>query len=123
MSLLLLNADRVVRTDVLIDAIWGERLPRKPNEALQTYMYRLRSTVPGDVLITRRANGYVLEVAPESVDLHRFRALVADGRPEEALALWRGEPFAGVPGLEPERTALAAEHLAVVLDLNDARLQ
>src|SRR3546814_1514504 len=59
--------------------------------------------------------------APESVDVHRFRALVADGRPEEALALWRGEPFAGVPGLEPERTALAAEHLAVLPDLKNGK--
>jgi DNA-binding SARP family transcriptional activator/tetratricopeptide (TPR) repeat protein len=122
LSLLLLNANRVVHTDVLIDAIWGERLPRKPNPALQNYVYRLRPTLPGDVLITRRLNGYVLEVAPESVDVHRFRALVADGRPEEALALWRGEPFAGVAGLEHERTALAAERLAVVLDLNEAQL-
>ncbi|MEV6241114.1 BTAD domain-containing putative transcriptional regulator [Lentzea sp. NPDC051838] len=123
MSLLLLNANRVVRTDALIDAIWGERLPRKPNEALHTYVYRLRPLLPRDVPITRRSNGYVLEVARESVDLHQFRALVADGRPEEALALWRGEPFAGVPGLEHERTALAAEHLAVLLDLNETRLR
>ena len=64
LSLLLLNANRVVPTDVLIDAIWGERLPRKPNAALQTYVYRLRPTLPRDVLITRRLNGYVLEVAP-----------------------------------------------------------
>src|SRR5687767_899417 len=123
LSLLLLNANRVVSTDVLIDAIWGERLPRKPNEALQNYVYRLRPTLPRDVLITRRSNGYVLEVAPESVDVHQFRALVADGRPEEALALWRGESVGVVLGVGHERAALADEHLAVVLDLNDAQLR
>ena len=55
-------------------------------------------------LILTRPGGYLLEVEPEAVDLLRFERLVDEARgiePErasrllrEALALWRGPPFA-----------------------------
>jgi hypothetical protein len=59
------------------------------------------------VPITRRAGGYVLTVDEQAVDLHRFRRLVTQARTtaddagalrlwEEAFALCRGEPFAGL---------------------------
>ncbi|MET9630870.1 BTAD domain-containing putative transcriptional regulator [Lentzea sp. NPDC006480] len=125
LSLLLLHANEVVRTDTLIDDIWGEQVPRKPVEGLRSHLSRLRAALPDDVALTRRAGGYALEVAPESVDVHHFRLLAAAGQHAEALALWRGEPFAGLraPGLERARTALRGERLAVALDLNDARLR
>ncbi|KJK51280.1 hypothetical protein UK23_07190 [Lentzea aerocolonigenes] len=125
LSLLLLHANEVVRTEALIDDIWGEEVPRKPVEGLRSHLSRLRAALPDDIALTRRAGGYALEVAPESVDVHHFRALAAAGQHAEALALWRGEPFAGLraPGLERARTALCGERLAVVLDLNDVRLR
>jgi tetratricopeptide (TPR) repeat protein len=60
--------------------------------------------------LDRRAGGYVLTVDPDDVDLHRFERLVRQARDprcaaeerlralREALALWRGEPLAGLSG-------------------------
>ncbi|GAA3793960.1 hypothetical protein GCM10022226_11560 [Sphaerisporangium flaviroseum] len=64
---------------------------------------------PATVLV-RRTGGYALEVAPDMVDLHRFRRLVITAydpkRPDaersallrEALDLWRGTALADLPG-------------------------
>jgi len=134
LSLLLLDVNRVVRTERLVDDLWGEALPAKPREALYSYLSRLRAALPPDLAIAQRSGGYVLEADPGSVDLHRFRELVttapADDRRRvevltEALALWTGEPFTGLeaPGLRAVRPALTAEHLAARLDLHDARLR
>ncbi|WP_434439983.1 BTAD domain-containing putative transcriptional regulator [Lentzea sp. E54] len=134
LSLLLLDVDRVVRTDRLVDGLWGERLPARPRDALYSYLSRLRAVLPPDVAVRQRSGGYVLEADPRSVDLHQFRALVATAPADDeqrvetltrALALWSGEPFTGLtaPGLDAMRPALAAEHFAAVLDLHDARLR
>src|SRR6266853_1540224 len=67
------------------------------------------------VRLARRSGGYVLEVDPEDVDLHRFRQLALAARDRqrpdderarllrEALDLWRGEPLADLPGEWPAR--------------------
>jgi hypothetical protein len=70
-----------------------------------------------------------------AVDLHAFGDLRAradlaeDGRQrlallDEALGLWRGEPFASLntPWFDEVRTRLDAQRLAAVLDRNDAAL-
>jgi len=71
------------------------------------------AAVPGEtsVPLVLSSGGYVLDVNPGTVDLHRFRRLVGhageSGRPDaervlllrEALALWHGEPLAGLPGV------------------------
>jgi DNA-binding SARP family transcriptional activator len=73
----------------------------------------------------------VLEVEPDDVDLCRFRALVRAGdgslhdgdaalarrKLRDALALWRGEPFAEVAphtGLAGEAVRLEEEHLSAL---------
>ncbi|MFC4999982.1 ATP-binding protein [Dactylosporangium cerinum] len=50
------------------------------------------------VPIVRRARGYVLDVDPDVVDLHRFRRLAATA-PRAALDLWHGTPLADVEGV------------------------
>ncbi len=87
---------------------WGDRPPNGVRNALQVTVLRLRGEL-GAELIESVPDGYRLRIDPDGVDVHRFRALVATaatpGDPEqllarldEALALWRGEPFAGVDG-------------------------
>ncbi|SON63433.1 Putative HTH-type transcriptional regulator [Mycobacterium simulans] len=71
-----------------------------------------------------------------SVDLHRFRNLVATARAtdnpvgaaalfDRSLALWSGEPFASLdaPWVNDLRGALVAEWRSATLDRNDAALQ
>ncbi|MBI5106864.1 MAG: AAA family ATPase, partial [Solirubrobacterales bacterium] len=111
---LLLDANRTVPVDALLEALWGEHVPPTAVKMVHVYVSHLRKVLPEGVLRTRPP-GYVLEVAPEAVDLGRFtrlraeaRAALAAGDPatgadrlRSALALWRGpalaefaEPFA-----------------------------
>ncbi|HEX6696691.1 MAG TPA: BTAD domain-containing putative transcriptional regulator [Solirubrobacteraceae bacterium] len=113
LALLLLHGNEVVSADRLIDELWGEHPPPTAAKGLQVYVSQLRKELQngsdrdGDVLVTR-ANGYVLVLGPDDVDVQRFerslnageRALAA-GEPDRAaqrlrqgLALWRGPPLA-----------------------------
>jgi DNA-binding SARP family transcriptional activator/tetratricopeptide (TPR) repeat protein len=128
----LLAADgRVVATDTLIDAVWGESTPVTAPGTLQTYVSRLRRVLePGrrprgasEVLVTE-PQGYRLVVEPPSVDAKRFEILAdagreaaADGRLtdadaalREAEALWRG------PALAEHRDEEWAQGLAARLE-------
>ena len=92
-----------------MDELWGDSPPEDAEAALQAHVSRLRKALPGaDGLLVTRPPGYVLEIAPEQLDLVRFRALaragrhlLEDGDPEaavrtlrDALALWRGPRLA-----------------------------
>jgi DNA-binding response OmpR family regulator len=79
---LLLRTGRTVPAEVLIDQVWGEYLPSNPANALQVHVSYLRRALglptDGHVPALRTvAGGYVLDVAPESIDLFRFERLVA----------------------------------------------
>ena len=84
-TLLLLEAGRVVSTDRLIDALWGERPPRTAATSLQNLVSQLRKLLGPEVLVTK-PSGYQLDVAPGQLDLERFRLLVDEARraPPEA---------------------------------------
>ena len=90
---LLLRANEVVAQDRLVDALWGESPPASAVTALHGYVSRLRRVLGAGRLETRPP-GYVLRVAPDELDLHRFRELLAQDRHGEALALWRGPALA-----------------------------
>jgi class 3 adenylate cyclase len=93
LAILLLHANEVVSTDRLIDALWEKEAPQTGRKALQVYVSQLRKTLGRDRLETR-APGYRLRVAAGELDLERFEVLAAEGRVQEALALWRGQPLA-----------------------------
>jgi DNA-binding SARP family transcriptional activator len=105
LAVLLLEAGRVVSSDVLVVRLWGEDPPRTATASLQNTISRLRKVLGPDRLITK-ANGYALRVDPYEFDLARFEQLVASAREEkpsargemlrQALALWRGKPLADV---------------------------
>ncbi|HEY3543315.1 MAG TPA: BTAD domain-containing putative transcriptional regulator [Gaiellaceae bacterium] len=102
LGLLLLRANRVVATDFLVDALWGDNPPRTATTSLQNAISALRKLVGADVLVTKPP-GYSLVVSPESFDLERFERLVREAREldpaarahvlRDALALWRGDPL------------------------------
>ncbi|MFL6144257.1 MAG: AfsR/SARP family transcriptional regulator [Labedaea sp.] len=134
---LLADVNHVVPVEGLLDRVWGDRQPRRAIGALYSYISRLRNvlTVAGGVSIAHRSGGYVLSADPASVDLHRFRRLVAHARSaddvdaaaalDESLGLWRGEPFATLdsPWINQLRAVLAAERRSATLDLNDLELR
>src|SRR5262245_60476435 len=104
---LLVEANRGVSIDQLIDRVWAGRAPQRAREVLYSYLSRLRQTLSTttEVRIDRQGGGYMLAVDPTAVDLHRFHQLIAQARTvdddaatvamfEEALGLWRGSPFA-----------------------------
>jgi DNA-binding SARP family transcriptional activator len=102
LALLLLRAGRVVPTDAIVEALWGDRPPRTAATSLQNSISALRKLLGAEVLLTRPP-GYQLVVEPGGSDLARFERLVADARgldPAEraerlrsALELWRGDPL------------------------------
>ncbi|NGO70554.1 hypothetical protein G5C65_19800 [Streptomyces sp. SB3404] len=139
LAALLVDAGRLVTLDQLVERVWGERPPQRARGTLHSYLSRLRAvlTPPGGTTpLVRRHGGYVLAAPPETVDLHRFRDLLARARTAdderaaaligEALDLWRGgEACAGLdtPWINGVRESLAAERHAAELDLTDVRLR
>src|SRR5262249_9779617 len=103
LALLLLERGRPVSSERLIEQLWNGAPPRTALKSLQVYIARLRKEL-GDGRVLTRDRGYELVVAPGEVDLDRFPELVgaasgasaADSatRLHEALALFRGKPFA-----------------------------
>ncbi len=122
LAALAVDAGRPVPVHVLIDRVWGQRPPTRVRHAVHVYIANLRRTLreadsglgEGPALL-RRPGGYLLDIDPNAVDLHRFRCLVERGGQagrtdgervrllREALRLWRGEPLAGLEGEWAER--------------------
>jgi DNA-binding SARP family transcriptional activator len=138
LAILLLDANRPVPVDVLADRLWADRQPQRARNALAGYVSRLRGLFDGSGAATfdRRGDGYAVTVDPETVDVHRFRRLVAeargaaadettDGLLDQALRLWRGDSFATLdtPWLNAIRAALEAERFGATLDHNDVALR
>ena len=91
---LLLRANEVVAQDRLVDALWGESPPadRGDRAARLRVAAAAASSAPAGSRRSRPAT--CCSVAPDELDLHRFRELLDQDRHEEALALWRGPPLA-----------------------------
>ncbi|ORX10912.1 transcriptional regulator [Mycobacterium szulgai] len=134
----LIDVNRPVSIDQLVDRVWSDRPPLRARNALAGYVSRLRNLLAEtqEVAISREPGAYVLSADPLSVDLHRFRSMVAKARGsadpreaarwyEQALAIWSGEPFPALdtPWINDVRNALAAERLSVQLDSNDVGLR
>jgi DNA-binding SARP family transcriptional activator/RecA/RadA recombinase len=115
LAVLVINANRVVSVDRLIDELWGDEAPSAATGTLQAYVSNLRRALepgraprePPQVLVTR-APGYLLRLDPADLDAARFEAeaaagnrLLAEGRAAQArttldaaLARWRGPALA-----------------------------
>ncbi|GAA3437431.1 BTAD domain-containing putative transcriptional regulator [Kutzneria kofuensis] len=103
---LAVDAGRIVTTDRLIADLWPESAPAEPGAALQSLVARLRRAI-GRATIGSHPTGYRLEVPPVEVDLRQFERAIAEGRPREALELWRGCPLADVGDAEFARAPIA----------------
>ncbi len=124
LAALAVDAGRLVPVERVIERVWGEDPPLRARATLSSYISRLRQVLPAG-LIRWRSGGYVLDVDPKVVDLHRFRELRAAGELAEALELCRGEPLTGLDSdwAGAERELLRQERLGAELDLADVRLR
>jgi predicted ATPase/DNA-binding SARP family transcriptional activator len=128
LALLLLYPNEAVSTDRLIDGIWGESPPASAPNALQVHVHALRNALGGDRIVTRPP-GYLVRLEPDELDSHRFERYIDDGRPAEALALWRGpaladlayEPFAQAEAVRLEDARLGALEARIEDDLDAGR--
>ena len=141
LAVLLLSPNTAIPTRRLIHLLWDGEPGEHAGSALHSHISRLRGllrTAGGEgygVDLLRDRTGYRIQVAPDLVDIARFRALLdtargtADpaGRAESlraALALWRGQALSDTSdwlreqlGLELEELRLAALEERIETDL------
>jgi predicted ATPase/DNA-binding SARP family transcriptional activator len=135
---LLIDANRPIPAERLIDDLWEGEPPRSALQTLQTYVSQLRKVLGSDRLLTA-AGGYQVVVGDAELDAARFEAAVADGRAaltrgdaqsatsllRAALALWRGPALADAQGAAwaaAETARLEELRLAATETLLEARL-
>jgi DNA-binding SARP family transcriptional activator len=90
-----LHHGRAVSTDQLVDALWSDRPPERPEKALHTHIQRIRATL-GSAVIETHSGGYSLAAAVV-VDAELFERDARTGDSaltlRRTLACWRGEPY------------------------------
>ncbi len=137
LAMLLTEPNRVVPVDRIVGRVWEDRrLPKNPRGAVQYNITMLRKVLAQQVSIVWQDRGYRLAVQPEAVDLHHFDQLVHRARTvddddraaalfEQALGLWRGQPFAGVDlcWFNEVRVTATRRRDAAWLDLIDVQLR
>ena len=125
LTMLLVDFNRMVPADRLIDELWEAALPADPRGALRTQVSRLRRALgPARGDLATVEGGYCLTVQRGQLDATRFEDMLAEAARasgeqalrlvDEALALWRG-PAAGEFAGRPFA-------LATVARLNELRL-
>ncbi|MEV4397438.1 BTAD domain-containing putative transcriptional regulator [Nonomuraea sp. NPDC049607] len=133
LAMLLLDVNHVVSVDRLIEAVWSDAPPSTVRSQIYTCISGLRRLLRRAALparIVTKAPGYQLLAPADSVDLHIFDRLVQEAAAararsdteaaaealRRALALWQGEPLAGVEGelVEAAAARLAERRLDVL---------
>jgi len=123
LAVLAVRPGQHVTADALAEALWGDDLPPSSSKVVQGCVSRLRKVL-GATAIETTPGGYRLRLDRDDLDLALFehhlgraRQLLATGEPDrvlylvdQALALWRGDPFGDLSEWEPGRTE--AERLA-----------
>ncbi|MGW4501755.1 AfsR/SARP family transcriptional regulator [Micromonospora sp. NPDC004336] len=127
LTILLLNANRVVSVQRLAELLWGEPPPSSPSARVRMLVSDLRKACRAagvDVVRTQRP-GYVVRLEPDQLDLTDFldrvaraREASAEGDPaaavaryDEALSRWRGTPLDGINGSFVETEVVRLEEL------------
>jgi DNA-binding SARP family transcriptional activator/tetratricopeptide (TPR) repeat protein len=112
LAALLLDANRVVGTDALAEALWGSDTPPSALNTVRTYVKRLRDALgdTGRARISTRPRGYAMQVNAGELDIQRLETRLAAARSaardgswtvaadeaNAAMTLWRGEALADV---------------------------
>ncbi|MFF1763783.1 BTAD domain-containing putative transcriptional regulator [Streptomyces sp. NPDC058251] len=129
LALLLLNPERTVSVDKLVDAVWGDQPPATARTQVSICIAALRKSfrkagITEEVIVTAHP-GYLLRATGHRLDSLEFSALVSSAERavqekrlsdaarhyEEALRLWQGPALAGVTGAAVEDEARRLEEL------------
>jgi WD40 repeat protein/DNA-binding SARP family transcriptional activator len=110
LAALLIHANEVVSTERLIEYLWRDSPPEAGVKTLRFHVSKLRDALDPDrsgAPLVTKSPGYLLDVAPESVDANEFEKAVDVARKlsvsdpagsvemlRSALAMWRGRAFA-----------------------------
>lgn len=137
LAVLLLNADKLVKVDSVIDALWVDP-PATAKAQVHNMVSRLRAALRPDDLIVSRPGGYELQLRTHVLDVRQFRTMATTGRQAvaqgghafaasmlgEALTLWHGPALADLPDrlAAGMRTPLHDERLEAVEARADAQL-
>ncbi|WP_093837516.1 AfsR/SARP family transcriptional regulator [Streptomyces aidingensis] len=151
LAALLTRPNAPVSVDTLTEVVWDGEPPRTARKNLQVYASALRKVLGGpdrpdrpdggNGRLRHGPGGYVLRLAATECDALLFEELARAGRAEsargtagraarlleQALGLWRGEPFAGLApraaALRDAADRLRARRLAVYESWAEARLE
>lgn len=112
---LLIDPERPVPLESLVDRVWGDRPPAGVRNVVHTYVTRLRRAFarasagsPAPIGLIRSPAGYAISTDAGAVDLVRFRRLLKSAQQDglgdaerstllqQALHLWRGEALGGM---------------------------
>jgi DNA-binding SARP family transcriptional activator len=112
---LLVDPERPVPLESLVDRVWGDRPPAGVRNVVHTYVTRLRralarasAELPEPIDLVRSPAGYLVLVDLGAVDLVRFRRLLKSAQQEglgneersallqQALHMWRGDALGGM---------------------------
>jgi predicted ATPase/DNA-binding SARP family transcriptional activator/peroxiredoxin len=121
LAVLVLEANRCVSRERLVDALWEDAPTATSVKALQVLVSQLRK-IFGNERLQTRSPGYLLRVDEDELDLRRFQRLHGEGRHAEALSLWRGSPLADLADLrfaQPEIGRLEELRLSCLEDRLD----
>lgn len=131
---LLVDRNRVVSLDSLVEALWPEELPSDPAHQVQVYVSQIRKALgAGGAALETASPGYRLRIDPADVDLDRFEQLCAEAHAavaegdfagavelcDRALGLWRGPFLQGFEGEEfayPDSVRVQALRSQVEID-------
>ena len=109
LEVLVLRHGAPVRTETIADVLWGDQPPPSAAKVVQGCVVRLRKAL-GPTAIRTTEGGYLLRLHHDEIDavlfeglVTRARGLLADGQPDrarhqvdQALGLWRGDPYVEV---------------------------
>ena len=131
LAVLLLRANRPVRVDVLVQALWGDDAPPTGVKAVQVHISRLRNALRDPAILATTPARYRLRVQPGELDRDRFETLAEEGRRQltegkptkaaaslrKALEMWQGEALADLafdPSISAEVALLEDQRLAAL---------
>ena len=139
LALLVLDANRVVSVDRLVDELWDGEPPTQAHRGVQVLVSRVRRDLGDLGTIESEGRGYRLRVDPRETDLGRFELEASAGRKaasagdmrgalahfDAALAQWTGPALADVrdlPALATHAERLERARLDTEEDRIEARL-